>query len=88
MKTIGQGVKSSTKILIAFVVGQATQLVIQAVTISFAMWDNRRIPFCIAAGFIIFVALLMGVRISARETAIVHKTYRDYAEPKEGRHEA
>ena len=87
MKTIGQGVRSSTKILIAFVVGQITQIVIHAVTISFAMWDSRRIPFCIAAGFVIFFAVLMGVRIAARETAIVHKTYKDYAEAKEGRHE-
>lgn len=84
MKTIGQGVKASTKILIAFMVGQIAQLVIQGMCISMAMWDNRRIAFCIAAGTIIFVALLAGVRIAARETAIVHqerKSYADYAVP-------
>lgn len=80
MKTIGQGVKNSTKILIAYIAGQITQLVIQGVCISFAMWDNRRIPFCVAAGFVIAFAVFMGVRISARETAIVHKSYKDYAE--------
>ena len=80
MKTIGQGVKNSTKILIAYILGQITQLIIQGVCISFAMWDNRRIPFCLAAGFVIAFAVFMGVRISARETAIVHKSYKDYAE--------
>lgn len=84
MKTIGQGVKNSTKILIAYIAGQITQLVIQGVCISFAMWDNRRIPFSLAAGFVIAFAVFMGVRIAAKETAIVHKTYKDYAEGNNG----
>ena len=80
MKTISRGVRNSTKILIAFVLGQITQLVIQGVEISFSMWDNRRIPFALAAGFVILFAAIMGVRIAAKETAEVHKSYREYAE--------
>ena len=72
MKTIRQGVKNSTKILIAFALGQITQLVLQGVVISVNMWDNRRIPFCAAAGFVILFAVIMGVRIAAKETATVH----------------
>lgn len=84
MKTIGQGVKNSTKILIAFLIGQAVQVVIQGVEIGFAMWDNQRIGFSLAAGFLIFAAVLGGVRIAARETAAAHqehKSYSDYAMP-------
>ena len=80
MKTINRGIKASTKILIAYVLGQVTQLVIHGVELSLLMWDNKQIPFAIAAGFVIFFALLMGVRISTKETAEAHRTYRDYAE--------
>ena len=79
MKTISRGVRNSTKILIAFVLGQVTQLIIQGVEISFSMWDNRRIPFALAAGFIILFAVIMGVRIAAKETAEVHRSYKEYA---------
>lgn len=79
MKTIRQGVKQSTKILLAFVIGQAIQVVFHAV--SFAYWESQRIPFCIAAGVIITAAVFMGVRIAARETAqSIPRTYTYYAE--------
>lgn len=80
MKTISRGIKASTKILIAYVLGQITQLVIQSVEISFAMWDSKRIPFAAAAGFVIFFAVLMGVRMAAKETAEAHKSWKDYAD--------
>ena len=80
MKTISRGIKASTKILIAFVLGQITQIVIQGVEISFAMWDNRRLAFAAAAGFVIFFAVLMGVRMAAKETAEAHRSYKDYAD--------
>ena len=69
MKTIRKGVRNSSKVIIAFVVGQITQLVLQGLVISLSMWDSRRIVFCSAAGFIILFAVLMGVRIASRETA-------------------
>lgn len=72
MKTIHKGVKNSTKLIIAFVIGQITQLVFHGLVISLAMWDSRRIPFCMAAGFIIIFAVVMGVRIASRETASAH----------------
>lgn len=68
MKIIRQGVKSSTKLIVAFVLGQVTQIIIQAMEISFAMWDSRRLVFSIAAGFVILFAVIMGVRIAAKET--------------------
>ena len=79
MKTISRGIKASTKILIAFVLGQVTQLIIQCVEINFAMWDNKRIAFAAAAGFVIFFAVLMGVRVATKETTEAHRTYREYA---------
>lgn len=72
MKTIHKGVRNSTKLIIAFVIGQITQLVFHGLVISLAMWDSRRIPFCMAAGFIIIFAVIMGVRIASRETAQAH----------------
>lgn len=72
MRTIHKGVKYSTKLIIAFAVGQITQLVFHGVVLSLAMWDSRRIPFCMAAGFIILFAVIMGVRIASRETANAH----------------
>ena len=75
MKTIQKGVKSSTKIIIAFTLGQVTQLVINGMEISLNMWDNRRIIFAAAAGFVILFAVIMGVRIAAKETAQAHWEY-------------
>ena len=72
MKTIFKGVKYSTKVIVAFAVGQITQLVLQGLVISLNLWDSRRIPFCGAAGFIILFAVLVGVRIASRETANAH----------------
>lgn len=83
MKTIQKGVKNSTKILIAYVLGQITQLIIQGVEISFSMWDTKRIGFSAAAGFVIFFAVLMGVRMAAKETADVHRSYKDYVNGEE-----
>lgn len=72
MKTIRKGVKYSSKVILAFAVGQLTQLVLHGVVVSLSLWDNRRIPFCAAAGFIILFAVIMGVRIASRETATAH----------------
>ena len=72
----------TTKILLAFVAGQAVQLVMHGMCISFAMWDNRRIAFCIAGGFAIFFAVLMGVRIARNVDKPAHakeKSYLDWA---------
>lgn len=72
MKTIVKGAKYSTKIIIAFAVGQITQLVLHGAVVTLSLWDNRRIPFCAAAGFIVLFAVIMGVRIASRETATAH----------------
>ena len=59
--------KTSTKLIISFAVGQITQLVMQGVVVSLNMWDSKRVLFCGAAGFVILFAVIMGVRISAKE---------------------
>lgn len=73
----------STKIIIAYVLGQITQLVIHGMELSFNMWNNRQIPFCIAAGFIIVVAVLAGTWIVKPEEAEPKhekKSYLEWAE--------
>lgn len=71
-------------ILVAYVVGQITQLVIHGMVLGFNMYNHRQIPFCAAAGFIIIFAVLAGVYISkAPEEEPKHqgqkKSYLDWA---------
>ena len=71
---------NKTKILVAFVAGQATQLVVHGMALSFNMWNNRQIPFCLAAGFVVFFAILSGTLIATEKTEPAHeKTYKDWA---------
>ena len=70
------------KLLVAYALGQATQLVIHWVTINFSMWDSRRITFCAAAGFIILFAAIAGVFIASDRSGGEHtepKSYLDWA---------
>lgn len=68
--------KKSTKLLIAFILGQAVQVILHAVSMNF--WENRRILFCCAAGFLVAVAVFAGVCITKEETL----TFEDYANGK------
>lgn len=70
MKTIKKGVSQSSKILVAYLLGQITQIICHAVSLN--VWAYQQIPFCAAAGFLIFFAVLMGVRIAAKETTAAH----------------
>jgi len=70
------------KILVAYVAGQVTQLVVHAMCLNFNMWANRQIPFCTAAGFVVFFAILCGAWIAKdRDEKPAHeKTYKEWAE--------
>jgi len=73
----------TVKILLAYVAGQVTQIVIHAMCLTNNMYSYRQIPFCLAAGFVLFFAIVSGVWIAnAKEkTEPAHKkTYADYAE--------
>ena len=81
--TTGKGMmkgmnKGTIKVLVAFIAGQAVQIVCHAV--SFSFWENRQIPFCVAAGFLIALAVFAGAWLN-RDTEPKHtKSYMDYAE--------
>lgn len=66
--------KKSTKLLIAFILGQAVQVILHAVSMNF--WENRRILFCCAAGLLMAVAVFAGVMITKEEKPL---TFEDYA---------
>lgn len=70
-------------ILIAYVIGQATQLIIHGMCLSFNMYNYRQIPFCAAAGFIIIMAVVAGIQIQKYPTDEPRheqkKTYLDWA---------
>lgn len=74
--------KNTVKIIIAFIIGQIVQLVIHGMALSFNMWNNRQIPFCMAGGFVILFAVIAGAYIAREKEEPKHeKTYLDYAEP-------
>lgn len=53
-------------IIIAYVLGQVTQLIIHGMVLNNNMYAYRQIPFCIAAGFVILFALIAGVALANR----------------------
>ena len=65
----------TTKIIVAYVAGQITQLVVHAIALN--LWNSQQIPFCIAGGFVIFFALISGVFI-ARNTNGEHEEHKSY----------
>ena len=70
--------KGTVKVLVAFAVGQAAQIVIHAVSMNF--WENRRILFCSAAGFLICAAVFAGAWLNRDSEPKHTKSYMDYAE--------
>ena len=67
----------SAKLLIAFAVGQFTQLVLHGMVVSLNMWDNRRVVFCAAFGFVILFAAIAGVFIAGQQDAKLEKEYKE-----------
>lgn len=74
-------------VLIAYVLGQATQLVIHGMCLANNMYNYRQIPFCLAGGFVILFAVVSGVIIAKQQDAKIEeefaqhskKSYQDYA---------
>lgn len=78
----------AAKIIIAFVAGQATQLMIHGVCLANNLYNYRQIPFCLAGGFVILFAVIAGVFIAGGvpKSAPAHekpKSYLEWAEIKE-----
>ena len=79
----------SVSLLIAFAVGQITQLILHGMVVSLNMWDSRRVIFCGAFGFVILFAAISGVVIANKQDERLDRefkrSYLDYAEvPGEG----
>jgi len=65
--------KKTIGIVMAYVCGQVTQLVIHGVVLANNMYNYRQIPFCIAGGFVILFAVLSGVWIAgAKDVDAAH----------------
>ena len=67
----------SAKILIAFAVGQITQLVLHGMVVSLNMWDNKRVLFCAAFGFVILFAAIAGVVIARQQDTKLEKDFKE-----------
>ena len=57
--------RRSTKLLIAFLAGQTVQVIMHAVALN--LWAYRQIPFCVAGGFLVAVAVFAGIRMAYGE---------------------
>lgn len=85
----------TTKIVIAYALGQITQLILHGMVVSLNMWDNKRVLFCSAFGFVILFAIISGIVISKGQDEKLEKefnppkhekkSYKDYAEAGNGR---
>lgn len=86
MKGAFTGMNSkAVKLLVAYTVGQITQLVLHGMVVSLSMWDNKRVSFCAACGFVILFAAVVGVFIAGgvEKAPPAHekpKSYFDWAE--------
>lgn len=71
----------TTKILAAVTVGQFIQLILNI--LSRVAWMQNPVLFCLAAGFLVTVAVLSGVYLQQKEGGQpAHtRTYRDHASP-------
>lgn len=73
--------KQSAKVIVAFILGQAVQVICHAVALN--LWAYRQIPFCLAGGFLVTVAVFLGTRIGKEEKPV---SYLDWAKvPKDDR---
>jgi hypothetical protein len=62
--------------IVAFVLGQATQLVIHGVCLANNMYNYRQIPFCLAGGFVILAAVIGGVVIAREQDDRLEREYK------------
>lgn len=71
----------TTKLIVAYVAGQVTQIVIHAMCLNNNMYAYKQIPFCVAAGFVILFAVISGTVIASKDDAGKRekKSYLDYA---------
>ena len=69
-------------VLVAYGLGQVTQLVIHGVCLSNNMYNYRQIPFCIAGGFVILFAVIMGVVIAKQQDAKLDAEFSKHSTPK------
>lgn len=67
----------SVKLLVAYAVGQITQLVLHGMVVGLNMWDSRRVLFCAAFGFVILFAAIAGVVIAGQQDAKLEKDYKE-----------
>lgn len=71
--------KNLIKVLIAFIAGQAVQLICHGVALN--LWEYRQIPFCLAGGFLVLVAVFAGAWVATHSAEPEKpKSYLDYAE--------
>ena len=72
--------KNSGRILLAFVVGQGMQLVLAL--LAKVSYMNRPILFCLAAGFILALAVVAGMRVILLQEQERPRSYHEWAEDK------
>lgn len=71
--------KKTAKVMAAFIIGQIVQVICHV--LAKVAYMNRPVLFCIAAGFLITVAVIAGITLADSEKQPTHqKTYAEWAE--------
>lgn len=70
--------KKTAKVMAAFIIGQFVQVICHI--LSKVAYMNRPVLFCIAAGFLITVAVIAGITLAYSEKPAHQKTYAEWAE--------
>lgn len=73
--------RRTAKVLIAYLLGNCVQIILH--TLAANNYMMRPILFCIAAGFLVFLAVVSGVTLANSENPRRMKTYAEYAEEEE-----
>lgn len=75
--------KRTTAIMSAFIMGQIVQIVLAV--LAKVSYMSKPILFCIAAGFLVVIAVVSGIVLESDKGETKHekvKSYKDYAESK------
>lgn len=70
--------KKTAKVMAAFIIGQIVQVICHI--LSKVSYMNRPVLFCIAAGFLIVIAVVAGITLADSEKPAHQKTYTEWAE--------
>ena len=68
----------TSKLMTAFIIGQILQIILHI--LAKAWWMNHPVLFCVCSGFLITMAVVVGITLAGSEKKARPKTYSEWAE--------